>query len=302
MNADLQIAELSVRQGGAVRTEQALACGLTRDQVRYRVRSGRWLRLGKGAYLVTPMTTVEDHLRAAISSLPRAVVAHEAAAELHDLAYVERGLASVLVHSQTTHEFPGVIVRRCHDLMDDHVDSIRDMPVTSIARTIVDLAAIISARNLEAVLDDAVAARRVPIAAVADVAAAVGRSGKPGTRKLRAVLEARLGPEYDGTALERKGNALLLTIDGSRPLFEYPIPWRAEHRFDAAYPDAQLGIEWDSKRWHTQVAAFNRDRERDRDAVVHGWRVLRFTWQDITERPDVVIATVKSALELASHA
>lgn len=298
MNIDRLVTNLSATQGGAIRAVQALACGMTIDQVRYRVRIGRWSKLGRGAYLITPMRSVQDHLRAAVASLPGAVVSHESAAEFHGLSYVQTGLATVLVHSQTTHEFPGVIVRRCHDLLPEDTEPLQGLPVTTVPRTIVDLAAIVSARNLEAVLDDAVAAQKVSMEAVAEVAAAVGRSGKPGTRKLREVLDSRLGPEHRGTLLERKGNALLLTIDADHLIFECPIPWRPDKRFDAAYPDGQLAIEWDSRRWHLQASAFDRDRARDREAIVNGWRVLRFTWEDVTERPEEVVATVRRALQL----
>ena len=165
-------------------------------------------------------------------------------------------------------------------------------------RTIVDLAAIVSGRNFEVILDDAVAAQKVSMEAVAEVAAAVGRSGKPGTKKIREVLDSRLGPEHRGTLLERKGNALLLTIHEGNAVFEYPVPWRPENRFDAAYPESRLAIEWDSRRWHMQASAFDRDRVRDREAIVNGWRVLRFTWADVTERPEEVVATVRRALQL----
>ena len=278
--------------------EQALACGMTRDQVRYRVRIGRWSKLGRGKYLVTAMRSTEDRLRAAIATLPGAVVSHESAGELHGLAYVQQGLATVMVHSQTTHEFPGVIVRRSHDLAPDQIRSIDELPVTTAPRTIVDLAAVVSRRHLAAILDDAVAAKLASVPAVAEVALVVGRSGKPGTKNLRTVLYERLGTGLIGTPLENKGNALLLTIEEATPEFEYPIPWRPEHRFDAAYPSERLAIEWDSLRWHLQESAFNRDRVRDREAIVHGWRILRFTWKDVTERPDEVVATIRKALAL----
>jgi hypothetical protein len=243
------------------------------------------------------MTTVEDHLRAAVASLPNAVVSHEAAAELHGLRYVERGLATVMVHSQTTHEFPGVTVRRSHDLAPDHLMVRNGLPVTTAPRTIVDLASVVSRKNLAAILDDAVAAKLAAVRSVAQVAMVVGRSGKPGTRNLRTVLDERLESGLIGTPLENKGNALLLTIEEATPTFEYAIPWRPEHRFDAAYPAHQLAIEWDSIRWHLQESVFGSDRARDREAILHGWRVLRFTWFDVSERPDDVVLTVRRALE-----
>lgn len=296
MRADRFLYELSTRQGGAIRLDQAIDAGLTRHQIRYRIRSGLWERLVRGAYLLRRMQSVDDRLRAAVAALPEAVVSHEAAAEVHGLSYVARGLATVLVHSQTTHEFPGVSVRRCHDLSADHVERVNGLPTTSVARTIVDLAALVSERNLAAIIDDAVTAKLVTIEAVCAVAEAIGRSGKPGTKNLRGILEERSGPGMRGTGLERRGNALLSTIEGATPRFEFAVPWCPDKRFDAAYPEARLAIEWDGRRWHTQEAAFQRDRTRDREATLHGWRMLRFTWDDVTERPNDVIGAVRAAL------
>lgn len=301
MNLDRYLHELGVSQGGAIRLDQALDAGMTRNQIKYRLRTGRWSHLVRGSYLVTAMTTTDDHLRAAVASLPGAVVSHEAAAVRHGLAHVPRGLATVLVHTQTTHDFPGVLVRRCHDIEASHISRLDGLPTTTIPRTIVDLAAILTERHLAAVLDDAVVSRKVGVGEIADVACAVGRAGKPGTQSLRAILEQRTGAALLGTPLERMGNELLLGIEGATPEFEYPIPWRVDLRFDAAYPDHKLAIEWDSRRWHTQVAAFQKDRSRDRQAVLHGWRILRFTWEDVNDRPQAVVSAVRVALSGATH-
>jgi very-short-patch-repair endonuclease len=57
-------------------------------------------------------------------------------------------------------------------------------------------------------------------------------------------------------------------------------------RFDDAYPDHRLAIEWDGRRkYHGQFAAFEADRLRDREALLNGWRVVRFTWNDVNNRP-----------------
>ena len=58
-----------------------------------------------------------------------------------------------------------------------------------------------------------------------------------------------------------------------------------------------LAIEWDSRRWHEMADAFVTDRERDRQAFLHGWRVVRFTWVDVTRTPEEVVSTVRQLLE-----
>jgi hypothetical protein len=57
-------------------------------------------------------------------------------------------------------------------------------------------------------------------------------------------------------------------------------------------------IEGDSRRWHNTSEAFITDRERDNRAMLAGWRVLRYTWWDIEERPEYVVMQVREALGL----
>lgn len=296
MNPDRLLAEIAASQGGAIRRDQALDSGLSKGQIDRRVRDGRWTPIGAFGYRVIDMPGSLDLVRAAVASLPNAVVSHDAAAELHNMPKLRRGTATVLVHSQTTHDFPGVTVHRCHDLLDEHVVEIDSLPVTTVPRTIVDLSRFLTTRHLTAVFASSVSEQQTSVDAVQTVVDQVARRGKPGIRKLKWILEEReLGPR-DGTPLERLGAEVLRNGGLPEPRFEYPIPWSPERRFDAAYPIARLAIEWDSRRWHELLEAFARDRERDRQALLHGWRVVRFTWIDVTRTPDEVVSTVRSLI------
>ena len=70
-------------------------------------------------------------------------------------------------------------------------------------------------------------------------------------------------------------------------------------RVDLAYPDALLVVEGDGREWHGDEYTFQADRERDNIAQLAGWRILRFTWHDITERPHYVVTWIRQALELS---
>jgi Transcriptional regulator, AbiEi antitoxin/Protein of unknown function (DUF559) len=296
MHPDHAIAHLSARQGGFVRRDQAIELGLTRNQIGQRLKDGRWKRVGRYGYRLFDMSDSVDRLRAAVAALPDAVVSHESAAELHGIPRVPSGRAVVSTHSQTTHLFPGVVVRRTHDLDVVDVVLVSELPTTTPSRTIVDLAAVVSPRHLESIVDESVAAGLVVVEDLVAVRDRITRRGKPGMKAIGRVLDRRASGPPSGTGLERSGAALLVDAGLPEPQYEYPIPWEEGHRFDAAYRDHRLAIEWDSIRWHTQLDAFQRDRERDRAAQLHGWRVLRFTWFDVKERPDHVIATVRTAL------
>ncbi len=287
---------IAARQGGTIRSDQAFACGFTRGQIDQRVKDGRWEPIGRFGYRIFEMPGSMNLVRAAVATLPDAVVSHDTAAEIHGLSKLRRGVASVLVHSRTTHAFPGVAVHRCHDLLDEHFVEISDLPVTTVPRTIVDLAPFLTARHLTAVLASAVTEQHVTAEAVQNVVSQVARRGKPGIQKIRRILDEReLGPR-DGTPLERKGAEVLRAGGLPVPRFEYPIPWDPARRFDAAYPKGHLAIEWDSRRWHELVEAFARDRQRDREAMLHGWRLVRFTWVDVTRHQRDVVETVRQLL------
>lgn len=300
MNPDRALADVAASQGGAIRREQALRSGLSKGQIDRRVRDQRWTQLGRFGYRIIDMPGPMNLVRAAVATLPDAVVSHDSAAEMHDLPKLRRGVASVLVHSRTTHVFPGVTVHRCHDLQVEHVVEINGLPVTSVPRTVVDLSRFLTVRHLTAVLDSVVADRRAGVDEVQAVVDRVARKGKPGITKIRWILEEReLGPRH-GTPLERLGADVLRNGGLPDARFEFPIPWSPERRFDAAYPDARLAIEWDSRRWHELTEAFARDRERDRQALLHGWRVVRFTWVDVVRTPADVVQTVQRLLQAGS--
>jgi len=294
VNRDTELLNIALAQGGVVRRAQALQSGFNAAAISRRLASGEWKRIARGGYRLLERPGRLNLVRAAVAVLPFAVVSHNSAAAVHGLSRVPLDVATVSVHSRTTHRFPGVDVFRNHDLAPDHTTMVRGLPVTTTARTIVDLASILSSRHLATVVDQSVADNACTLDGLYSALVAVARKGKPGVQNMRAVLESRVGDPRDGSVLERLGIALLL--DAHLPEFvqEFPIPWAPKKRFDIAFPSKQIAIEWDSRRWHIQMEAMRRDRERDRNAIEHGWRVIRFTWADVHESPNMVIETVRA--------
>ncbi|MEX1004261.1 MAG: type IV toxin-antitoxin system AbiEi family antitoxin domain-containing protein [Acidimicrobiia bacterium] len=298
MNANQpNVVDLALAQGGVATRRQLLELGLTKRQIDYRVNAGDWTLVKRGVYQIAQPRDRRDLLRRVIAVWERSVLSHETAAELHDFPYVDRGRIVVSHHSRTTHDFPDVEVHRTHDLDEWHITRIEAMPVTTIARTVVDLSATRSARHVGAITDRLVSDGRLELVELAAVHGAVARRGKGGTQVLREVLEARFdGMLRDESELERRGRRVI--TDGGLPLpvSEFPIPWNPSRRFDEAYPDLKIAIEWDSRRYHGQLAAFESDRARDRDAALEGWRVLRFTWNDVHNHPHRVVETIRGLL------
>jgi very-short-patch-repair endonuclease len=296
MRPQTVILHVASQQGGVIRRDQAIDAGFTKNQIDWRVSTGEWKLTTKGGYRLIEMPGRLSLLRAAATVLPDATVSHYSAAAFHDLLGVFRETVSVTVPSKTTHVFPGVRVFRNDDLDDGHLSTIRGLQTTSVERTIVDLAATLSLRHLEFIVDDLLADGRCKISDLRSVLDSIARRGKPGVRAMRTVLDDRTAVDENRTQLERAGNALLTEGGFVGYQSEFPIPWAPHRRFDIAFPDQQIAIEWDSRRWHTQKQAFQTDRERDRLAIEHGWRVLRFTWRDLRENPSSVIETIRVVL------
>ncbi len=303
MSNERNALDIASLQGGVITAAQARECGINRHAVRYRLSTGRWTRVSRSVYRLVDMDEPAQLLRAAITALPNSVVSHESAAELHDIPRVRRGLAVISVHTRTTHVFPGVIIRRNHDLLEHHTELVAGLPATTLPRTVMDLAALLHPRHIERIVDDLTTEKRLSTKTLSEVLDDVARRGKPGSTTIRTILRNRgWGLDRDATVLERRGLAVLRAGGLPDPVLELPIPWNPTRRFDAAYPDFRIAIEWDSRRWHQSDEAFEQDRERDRSALLHGWSVYRFTWRDVTERPQHVIATIRTAIETAEAA
>lgn len=248
--------------------------------------------------------TTRQQLVAATVALP-AVASHEAAAEIHGMSGVQQDLAVVTVPTRSTNRFAGVIVHQSTDLIPEDSDEIGGIPVTNPPRTILDLAAVLTVKRLEHVLDHAMAAQIVSYESLAKVLQRVARRGKPGTARLRSILSDR-GPGYVAPESELE-RILFQTLEDAglpAPERQYPMPWRdhRDGRVDLAYPAHRLIIEADGRRWHTLAAAFETDRRRDNLAQLAGWRVLRFTWHQLTEEPQLVSSMVRSALDASEDA
>ena len=291
-----EITRRAAEHGGFISRAQLEQLGVSNAAIARRVTSGELTLVTHGVYQVFPPNTHTDVMRGAVLALPRATVSHESAAHLLDLPTLPELIPTVTVASHTTHRFPGVTVRRNADIAQWHLTEVDGLPVTTVARTLFDLAAVLQERTFEQATESAILAGRMHLRDLDKLLTELARRGKPGVRAVRDFVEVRAGGPEDETVLERKGRKVLADGRLPAPEFQFPLPWSKWRRFDAAYPQAKLAIEWDSRAWHLQQEAMESDRLRDREAALHGWQVIRFTWNDVTKHPDEVVATVADLL------
>lgn len=296
---DARVIAHATSHGGVLTRAEALALGMSPRTLTRRVAEGAFLRLGTGLLgLPGVMESEQSILRAATAALD-GVASHQSAARLLGIDGLRGEAPTVSVPIRRSNRFEAVRVHQLTDLQQAHVTEVNAIPTTTPVRTVVDLAAVLSPRLLASTADQAVRQGLTDYEEIADLHRALARRGKPGVKNLRAFLTARLGGNFTSdSVLESRLFALIVGGGLPTPATQFRPEWlrRVNGRVDLAYVDDRLIIEGDSRRWHGSPEAFQLDRQRDNLAQIAGWTILRFTWDDITKRPDYVLDTISRAL------
>ena len=178
------------------------------------------------------------------------------------------------------------------------VQVVAGFPATPAWRTLLDLGCVAKAEAVERALDDALHRR---LASLPQLRWALGAPGSPrheGSRVLRHLLDAR-GPGYVPPESDLEGRLFAVLKAGGLPpgVRQYEV-WdgRRWRRFDLAWPDHGLGIEVDGWESHGTRSSFQDDRARDRALQLRGWRVLRYTWDEVTAESEAMVEEIRRAL------
>ena len=283
-------------QYGLVSRRQALAAGLTESQINQRLRAGRWVRAAKSVYrhAAWPVTPLSRLLGACMAF--DALASHRSAAAVHGIDGYKLDRFEISVAWEKKPAVKGAKVYRTTQM---HLAKpvVRDgIPCTGLDRTILDLAAVASRRQLDCAID---AVLRDGLLRPSDLYAVLvshSRNGRAGCSALRAALDERCGDDpVPLSAWSRMVEDLLVGAGLRRPAMEYRVSddrGRFVAQVDLAYPSRRLAIELDSKRWHLNSVSFVRDPRRRNALMVAGWTVLTFTWRDYKEHPGRLCATV----------
>lgn len=231
-----------------------------------------------------------------------AVLSHQAAAELWKLRQRRRpgGSAIDVTVALTSGRSRrrGIRVHRAKSLRPAEFGVHCRIPVTSPARTILDLGTILPRRQLERAVDEA---ERLKLCRESDLAEiARNHTGGAGTGALAGLLaEHAVGTTATRNEFEEAFLALCRNRHLPQPEVNVPL---LDYIVDFLWPEARLVVEVDGHASHGTLRAFQADRERDGRLAVAGYLVLRFTWWDVTRRPAVVADRVRRVLANASLA
>jgi hypothetical protein len=299
-----QIARVAARQHGVVGARQLYALGLSADQVAGRARAGWLHRVHRGVYAVghSRLSRRGRWMAAVLACGPGAVLSHLTAALLwglrppHAASGGTRPIDVTIPTSAGRTSRVGIRIHRAPGLSDSETSRRDGLPVTSPARTILDLARVLPRRSLERAIDEG---ERLRLCGVAELEAiATVHSGQGPTGSAAAALAAVLSSHAVGSTLTRSElEERFLALCRERGL---PAPLVNAPLFgltvDFHWPTESVVVEVDGHESHGTRRAFQDDRDRDSLLAAHGVRTLRFTWWDVTARPAVVADRLKRVL------
>jgi very-short-patch-repair endonuclease len=274
------MAELADRQHGVVSRRQLLELGFGRGAIRQRLEAKRLHVVYRGVYAVG-RRRIERHgvwMAAVLACGPGALLSHRAAGALLGI----REAAGQIVDVTAGRRLRGQHGIRTHEaqVLDDERTVHAGIPVTTVTRTLFDLATILQPHELKRAAEQAEALQLTsPLSLTAVVQRHAGQRGG-------GALKAAVGPlraTLTRSELERRFLAFVDDAGLPAPEVNRWLDIAGELiQADCLWPDARLIAELDSRAWHDTQQAFERDRRRDRRCLAEGWAVMRVTYEALT--------------------
>jgi very-short-patch-repair endonuclease len=293
---DRRVGDLAEAQHGVVSRAQLVEMGMGRGAIGDRIARGLLRRVARGVYAVghLGLTHRSRWMAAVLSAGPDAVLSHRSAAALWGL----RSPSSIAIEVTRPKEFRSRprVRAHCSAIRLDEVARVDGISVTSIPRTLLDLAAILNKLQLEAAFNEVEVRKLTDKLSVGDLLERY--PGRRGSTTLRGImadekrargvtkkeLEKRFAAVLAGTNLPRPHRNADLAVAGR--FFEVDCLWREQ----------RLVVELDGGFVHGTWRSAERDRERDRLLQVDGWRVVRITWRQLRDDAPGVIADLRRLL------
>lgn len=286
------------RQHGVIARAQLLRLGFSRHAIAHRLATGRLHPVLHGVYAVgRPDLTREGRWMAAVLAAGDAAsLSHASAAALWGIRPPAAGPIEVVVPNSTPRIARGITIHRSRVLEPHDLTRRLRIPVTSPARTIIDIAPRLSRKQLERTISEADRLDLVSPDRLRD--ALDGRRRTPGVSVLRATLDART---FRLTASELERLFLAIVKAAGLPL---PETGRRVNGFvvDFFWPALGLVVEADGLRYHRTPAQQARDRLRDQAHTAAGLVALRFTHEQIAKEPAHVVAVLRAVAARQSPA
>lgn len=329
---DERITAIALHQHGVIQRRQLLAAGVTAAMVESRLRSGILRRVHTGVYLLGHLRgPLEPRLAAEMAAVLACgrdvLVSHRSAAGLHELlsgpgqrsatqparaaeappsaggrgrvgkAGAEWRIVDVAFPGdRTPTRRRGIRGHRAGSLETDDRAVVEGVPVTAPARTILDLSAVVAARELEGVI---ARAERLGLVSTRDLRRLVDRCrGRAGAPLLRSIVEREGGALL--TRSEAEARFADLVRGSGLPTPEANVMVHG-YEVDFLWRDHRVAVEVDGFAFHASRHSFAGDRRRDADLLVLGIRTMRITWSQIVNEPKSTLVRLALTLAHAGH-
>jgi very-short-patch-repair endonuclease len=292
MSAEAEVARIAARQHGMVTWAQMMSAGVSRDAVATHVRNGWLVPRHRGVHQLGVFGgAFGDEMAALLACGPYAVLSHWTAAWVFALCIRSGRLIEVTTTLGLSGRRPGIRSHRSTTLPSCDVVVKHGLRVTTPARTLLDLSVVASRDKLERLIEEAQVQK---LASTAELLAVAGRaSAKRGVKRFRELVDLLDEPLFTRSEAERRLIALCRSA-------QLPLPRTNVHRagweVDAVWDAQRLVVEVDGRKFHSPQSKFERDRRKDADLMLAGFRVLRLTWHRLTREPEQVIAIIAAAL------
>ncbi len=290
-----EVLALLRRQGGLARRHDLVAAGLGRRALERAVAAGTLRLLSGGVVSARVDVPPDEAARAAVVGLC-GTASHRTAALLWGIELVTPASAqdATVRRDRSRASWVGVVVHRS-DLPDEDVHLRDALPLTSPLRTVLDLCRCLPLEEAVAAADSALRQGLVGVDELVRAAQAL----PPARGRSRVTRVVALVDPACGSVLESLCRVLLVLSGLAPPTTQLQVRNRCGllvGRVDFAWPDVRLVVEVDGYAFHADRRTYRADRRRTNALVLEGWRVLRFSWEDVRHEPEVVVASVRAAL------
>jgi predicted transcriptional regulator of viral defense system len=289
-----ELAALARRQHGVISRRQLIAGGLSLRTIARWVDSGRLGSLYRSVYVFghSQMNLRGEWMAAVLACGDRALLSHRSAAALWALTKrSRRHLAEVTATAGRGR--PGIIVHE-GGIHKDERAVLAHIPVTSVARTLFDLAEVVDERGLGRAFEEADRLNLLQMKALEDVCAR--GYGRRALRPIRRLIEEAHAPVITRTDLEERFALFCREYD------IVPTATNVEvlgDEVDSFWPRERVIVELDGYAFHRHRAAFETDRRKDVARQVAGYRAIRITDRRLEREPAAVASEIRALLNLA---
>jgi len=278
---DARVAHLAGQQFNRVSRRQLVEIGLTDAAISRWVTAGRLVAVEEGVFAVAPLREDDDWGRwmGATLTAPGSVLSHSSAADAWGILTLRAAVVTITRPGSGGPRRHGGVLAFRSSTLDGEVANLRRIPITSVPRTLLDLARTVSQKTLARAVREAVRLERTTLVQLGD---RVGECrGRRGSRRLREVIA-----RYAGLPLERaRSGAEVMALEILRaagrglPRLNMRI---AGEEADLSWPEARIVIEIDGGPFHLDRGEDTRKQRRWEQA---GWTVRRVSSDDVYERP-----------------